>query len=278
MRFDVNPELALFAGSVRGALTGWEPDREPVFGEWRDEHDGALAQRLAELGWVDRWVEPELLAACVAGGIELGRARAPQSLVDGPTLGGSLCVDGRARHVGADARVAVVASAGISLARAELLEREATADGTGTVRVDPGRGEPAPDGIERLRAWSAASHGYLAGLSAVAVERTVAHVSSREQFGAPLAALPGVQARLADAALAAEGIELVAWDAGRRGVATTWPRDTLAWAARATCDVTAVAHQAHGAVGFALESGLHRLSLRSASALAWIDAVLAASV
>ena len=43
MRFETSAELRLFASSVRGALEGWQPPREPAFGTWWDEHDEELA-------------------------------------------------------------------------------------------------------------------------------------------------------------------------------------------------------------------------------------------
>ena len=43
----------------------------------------------------------------------------------------------------------------------------------------------------------------------------------------------------------------------------------LRWAGEACCDVTASAHQVHGALGFALESGLHVYHRRARSVSAW---------
>ena len=43
-------------------------------------------------------MDPALLGPAVAGGVELGRAVAPLSLVDDATLGGPLGIDGRVRH------------------------------------------------------------------------------------------------------------------------------------------------------------------------------------
>jgi alkylation response protein AidB-like acyl-CoA dehydrogenase len=50
----------------------------------------------------------------------------------------------------------------------------------------------------------------------------------------------------------------------------------LLWAGRAARDVTASAHQVHGAVGFALESGVHRAYRRAKSVEAWTRAVVGA--
>ena len=137
MRFTIEPELELFAESVRGALAGWEAPLEPVFGEWQDDRDDDLAGRLAEVGWAELWVDPDLLGPAVAGGIELGRAVAPLSLVDEPTLGVPLAIGGRVRH---------------GEGRVDGGEREPTLDGSGTLRgVDPA----LPFDPERLRVWGA---------------------------------------------------------------------------------------------------------------------------
>jgi len=254
MRFTTEPELELFAESVRGAIAGWEAPLEPVFGEWQDDRDDALAERLAAVGWGELWSDPELLGPAVAGGIELGRAVAPLCLVDEATLGAPLAISGRVRH---------------ATGRVEDGEREPTLDGTGTLRgietvltTDPAR----------LHAWAAVSLAYLAGLADGALGKAVEHARSREQFGAPLAALPAVQARLADAALARDGLLLSAWSAADPEAG--FPRDSLAWAGGACREVTAHVQQVHGGVGFALEGGIHRYYRRAKTVQVWTDALL----
>ena len=255
MRFAVDPELELFAESVRGALAGWESPLEPTFGAWQDDRDEALARRLTAVGWVELWSDPALLAPAVAGGIELGRAVAPLCLLDEPTLGRPLAVGGRVRH-----------GAGHVSG-----EREPTLDGTGTLRGV--EASPLPTEPERLRAFGVATLAYVAGLADASVERAVEHARHREQFGAPLAALPAVQARLADAALARDGLVLSAWSASAE---TAFPRDSLAWAPRACREVTAHVQQVHGGIGFALEGGIHRFYRRAKSVQVWTDALLGA--
>ena len=219
----------------------FEPRLEPVFGEWADDRDDALGARLAGIGWAELWADPELLGPTVAGAIELGRAVAPLHLVDEATLGAPLAV-GQPR-----------------VATAPAGTREPTLDSTGTVVLAARGGTSRPaDQPERWRAWSAATLGYLAGLSRRALDGAVAHARSREQFGAPLASLPAVQERLADAALLADGLELTAWSAAAPADGDpALPASALRWAGAACRDVTASAQQVHGAVGFALESGVH---------------------
>jgi hypothetical protein len=281
VRFEVAPELRLFAESVRGALAGWEPPREPELGTWWDEHDPALAERVPKVGWAELWADPSLLGAVVAGGTELGRALAPLSLLDAATLGGALAVGGRVRHLAAhDGRVAAIGTGGVRLQDGVQGLPEPSLDGTGTRRVALAAAEVdvVADGEARLRAWSTATLAYLAGLASASLDVTVAHVTSREQLGAPLSTLPTMQARLADAALAVDGLELVAWESAAPVPGTeALPAAALAWAGQAARVVTATAHQAHGGIGFALESGVHRAYRRAKSVQVWAAAACAAA-
>lgn len=275
MRFGVSDELRLFAESVRDAIGGWEAAREPELGTWQDDRDEALAARLAAVGWSELWADEELLGAVVAGGVELGRAVAPLCLVDDATLGAPLWVDGRARHgLGAAAFAVPRAGAGLALATPSSEPvREPTLDGSGGVRVEIGALQELDpeDAAARWRVWSAATLAYVAGLGGRALELGVEHARSREQFGAPLASIPAVQSRLADAALAVDATVLLAWSPGEQDLRAA----DLLWAAPACCEITASAIQVHGAIGFALESGLHRLYRRARAASSWITAVCA---
>lgn len=254
MRFTVDQELELFAESVRGALAGWEATGEPVFGEWQDDRDDGLAARLAEIGWAELWSDQGLLGPAVAGGLELGRAVAPLCLVDDATLGGPLAIGGRVRH---------------GAGRVEGGEREPTLDATGTLRAV---GASPPADPDRLRAFGAVTLSYLAGLADAALGKAIAHARSREQFGAPLAALPAVQAHLADAAIARDGLLLTAWSAADPD--SGFQRDSLTWAGGACREVTARVQQVHGGIGFALEGGVHRYYRRAKTVQVWTDALL----
>jgi hypothetical protein len=277
VRFDVSHELGLFAESVRSAIGDWSAPDEPDFGSWHDDRDDALAARVAGAGWADLWAGDELLGAVVAGGIELGRAAAPVCLVDEATLGAPLWFDGRARHARDAAAVAVpLRDGGLALGPPATEARpEITLDGNGTVQVEVtalGRLEPVA-AAACWRAWNAATLGYLAGLADRALGLAVEHARSREQFGSPLSAIPAVQSRLADAALATDAVTLLAWSAASSDGGLQ--EAELRWAGLACCDVTAAAHQVHGAVGFALETGLHVYYRRARSVHAWAAATCA---
>ena len=276
MRFDVASEFQLFGESVRAAIGGWEPTVEPDLGSWSDDYDNALAERLEQAGWHELWKVD--LEAAVAGGLELGRAAAPVCVPDEAALGAPLSVGRRIRH-GADARTCAVPQPAWELAFAAVRgERvaERTLDGTGTIAAKIGKPKPVSDADARWSAWTAASLAYLAGLAAAALEQAVRHAQTREQFGRPLASLPAVQARLADSALAVDGMELTAWRSARAFDAAD-RAPALLWAGAACRDVTASAHQVHGAVGFALETGLHRYYRRAKATQVWAAAVCQAA-
>ena len=278
MNFELDTEVRLFGEAVRAAIGDWEAPREPKLGVWLDDRDDELADRLARAGWQGLWEAD--LGVLVAGAIELGRAVAPMCLVDEVALGAPLSVGPRVRH-GAAAQLCAVPLAGWGLTFGTIAEerrREPTLDGSGTIlarHIEPVR-HAAEDADDRWAAWTAATLGYLAGLAEAAQSAALAHARSREQFGRRLAAMPAIQARLADSALATDGLLLSAWQAAAR--TSESPRDTLSlgarapallWAGAACRDVTASAQQVHGAIGFALETGLHRYYRRAKSAQVW---------
>jgi hypothetical protein len=279
VRFQVADELALFAESVRTAIGVWQPPSEPELGGWQDDRDDELAERMAAAGWTELWAGHELVGAVVAGGIELGRVAAPVCLVDDATLGAPLCVDGRARHGRVAASLAVaLPRRGLGLGpRSSEARPEVTLDGTGTVLVEVS----AIGQLEEVaaaacwRAWNAATLAYLAGLAQRSLSLAVVHARAREQFGAPLSSLPAIQSRLADAALATDALTLLAWAAVTSDSGLQEPE--LRWAGAACCDVTASAHQVHGALGFALGTGLHVFHRRARSVASWAAAACAAA-
>jgi hypothetical protein len=279
MRFDVADDLRLFAESVRAAIGDWESPREPELGTWQDDRDDPLAERLTATGWSELWAGSGLLGPAVAGGLELGRAVAPTCLIDEVTLGAPLLVEGRARHgLRARSLALPLQRNGLALGTPTSEARpETTLDGSGTVRVDASVGgqlEPVA-AAACWHAWSSATLAYFAGLATRALELAVEHARTREQFGAPIAALPAVQSRLADAALAVDAMTLLAWSSTTDE--RSLPAPELLWAGAACCEVTASAHQVHGAVGFALETGLHRYYRRARATHAWTTAVCAAT-
>ena len=228
MRFTVDPELELFAESVRGALAGWEAPLEPVFGDvaGRSRRRTRRAPRRGRLGRA-------------LGAIPTSSARRSPagSSSDAPSRP---CASSTRRRSARRSRSAAGCGTAMGASRAVSGSRRSTA----RARLRGVAAAPLPSDPARLHAWGAVTLAYLAGLADGALDEAVEHARAREQFGAPLAALPAVQARLADAALARDGLLLSPWaaaDPGRR-----LPGDALAWAGGACREVTAHVQQVHG--------------------------------
>jgi Acyl-CoA dehydrogenase, C-terminal domain len=278
VNFDVATELRDIGDSVRAAIGNWDAPLEPELGSWVDDRDDDLGDRLGSVGWESLWDLGEL-GAVVVGALELGRAVAPVCTLDEASLGAPLAVDGRIRH-GASTEACALPEPGwgLTLGRpAAERRKESTLDGTGTVVAEIGEAEtlPADEARARWAAWTAATLGYVAGIADAALAAAVAHARSREQFGRPLGRLPAIQARLADAALLADGLLLTAWQSA--APENVDRQSALLWAGSACREVTASAHQVHGAIGFALETGLHRYYRRAKTVQVWSAAVCHAS-
>jgi alkylation response protein AidB-like acyl-CoA dehydrogenase len=158
------------------------------------------------------------------------------------------------------------------------------AEGVSRVRARTSRGEPLfeltlagvdadADGMlqgEGIGAWivERASVGLAAlqsGVSERALEITTGYVKEREQFGAPLGALPAVQHRCADAYIDLESMRWVTWSAAWK-LATERParRDALIakfWAADAGSRIATATQHLHGGMGVDLDYPIHRYFL-----------------
>jgi Acyl-CoA dehydrogenase, C-terminal domain len=238
----------------------WQPGRAA------SDADPDLDRALAEAGWDELVREPDLLPMVAPAAAELGRGFAALAPVD-RLLGGALRVGELARY--ADERLPLVAprAGSLEVAACERLEPVPYTDALGIARVEAGPAQAEPD-AGRMAAWVAASTGYLAGLTARALELALEHARARHAFGRPLAALEPVQQMLADAATLSDGLELLAQDAP--GL------DALAHAGPAAERATALCMQVTGALGFTLEFPLQRAYRRSRAARAWADALLLA--
>ena len=224
----------------------------------QDDASPALAAALDTIGWAELGADPELAQLVAPAAAELGRRLAPLAAIDA-LLGASPLAGGLVRH---GAAVAVDAAG----ARHVVLDAEPVAygDALGVHRVRASQ----PDGRASdaaLAAWTAASTGYLAGMSEWALATALAYAKDRRAFGATLAALAPVQQRLADAATAARGLALLA--EGTPG------RAALAHAGGAAVDVAAACQQVVGAIGFTLEFPLQRAFRRARAARPWSDAL-----
>jgi alkylation response protein AidB-like acyl-CoA dehydrogenase len=107
--------------------------------------------------------------------------------------------------------------------------------------------------------------GLMAGALADVLARSVAYAGDRRQFGRPISKQQAVQQNLAllaeeaAAAQAAAELAFAAFDRGNPGfdVAVAKTR-----AGQASSQAVAIAHQVHGAIGYALEHPLHASTLR----------------
>jgi butyryl-CoA dehydrogenase len=275
-------EARAFAESVAGVMgrhgapgsTGWAP------GALLAEDSPRLAAALDDLGWPAVATDPELLACAGLGGLELGRALAPLSVLDGllgaSPLAGSLirCRVAGDRAVGAaGAHSADGADAALVLSRVTATERVPSSDGLDVHRVDE-LGDPRPLDADAWRvalaAWLAAGVGYLAGVGEGALELTVTYARQRRAFDSTLAALAPVQQLLARAATEIRGVRLLAtMGAGA---------DALAHAGPAIADACAACQQVTGAIGFTLEYPLQRYTQRARALAVWNDALLDALI
>jgi hypothetical protein len=104
----------------------------------------------------------------------------------------------------------------------------------------------------------------IAGVAAAAVERTAAHLRTREQFGRPLATLQALRHRFAEAAVSAQATRWLVREAAYTGT----PRAVAVAAQYAQQTAAALAPelvQLGGARSFAREYGLHVHTMRLAA-------------
>ncbi|MCM2387576.1 acyl-CoA dehydrogenase family protein [Streptomyces albipurpureus] len=110
----------------------------------------------------------------------------------------------------------------------------------------------------------------MVGGAAAVLDRTVDYVKVREQFGRPLAGFQAVQHLVADAHIAVAGARLVAaqacWRTARGELAEREVAIAKLHSNEAYKLATLNAHQAHGGMGYILETGLHMWSERAKTA------------
>jgi alkylation response protein AidB-like acyl-CoA dehydrogenase len=109
-----------------------------------------------------------------------------------------------------------------------------------------------------LSQWRLLTAAALSGLAAEALAIGVGYVKERRAFGTLIGQFQAIQHRLADAATAAEGLELLTWEAAWAAGSQPERADTLAtmaflYAAETAFHVAREALQFHGGYGFTLE-------------------------
>ncbi|MEN8649920.1 acyl-CoA dehydrogenase family protein [Streptomyces sp. 21So2-11] len=134
-----------------------------------------------------------------------------------------------------------------------------------TLTGTPGErlGGPGPEAYEQVLAASrTAFAGLQAGVCAGSLARAVAHTSTREQFGRPLATNQGVLLRAADAYMDTEAIRVTAYEAAwRHDAGLPFAAQALTagwWASEAGQRVVHAGQHLHGGTGADLEHPVHR--------------------
>ncbi|WP_189716667.1 acyl-CoA dehydrogenase family protein [Streptomyces phaeofaciens] len=287
MRFLPDPEQRAFTGSLDALLTAADTAR--VVREWsRGEHASgrALWSRIAEAG-VFALAVPEAYEGfgprpveLALAFVELGRHAVPGPLVE--TVMAAVLIDelGPAKRLlpalAAGRSMATVAHEGSYALDGDVADLRLSlspgglrlAPGGGPVRagLDPARrltrlrpggellaaGPPVPRALLWARLATAAQ---ALGVGLALLERTVAYVGHRTQFGVPVGSFQAVKHRLADARIALEFARPLVL-----GAAVTMAPADVAAAKVSACEAAyataRTALQLHGAIGYTAEYDL----------------------
>jgi butyryl-CoA dehydrogenase len=258
-------EVAAFASSIRSIVAdhssagAWRP------GSLGDDQLPVLRHHLHNAGWHDLGEDPQTLPFVGPAAVELGRSLVALSELDA-LLGGSPYLSGMTRYADVGDRVVIPGQDGIRMANVVAADPVPYGDCIGACRTQVSDGELLRPDEARVREdmWVAGTVGYIAGMTAEALRIALDHTTKRQAFGKTLAGLDSVQQRLADAALCADGLLLLAEGAP--------DMDALAYAGPASCAAIAECHQVVGAIGYTLEFPLQRFSRRARAMHLWADA------
>ncbi|WP_037668749.1 acyl-CoA dehydrogenase family protein [Streptomyces griseus] len=303
MRFLLDAEQRAFAASLDAMLTA--ADTPALIRRWsRGEHTGgrALWSRIADAG-VFALAVPEAYDGCgprpvdlAVAFVELGRHAVPGPLVETVTAAVLLSEPALAkRFLGSLASGETMATVALGGADGTALDGDTAAlllslgadglrlaPGHGPVRasLDPARrltslapgGElltPGPPLAHALTWARLATAAQALGVGLALLDRTVAYVRQRTQFGVPIGSFQAVKHRLADATIALEFARPLVFGAAL----TMSPADAAAAKVSACGAAYATARtalQLHGAIGYTAEYDLS-LWLTKARALrtAW---------
>jgi alkylation response protein AidB-like acyl-CoA dehydrogenase len=133
-------------------------------------------------------------------------------------------------------------------------------------------GVPGPEAVaSSLRAATALQCVEMVGVARAALVMTTDYVTNRYQFGRPIGSFQAVQHHVADMAIGLDAARLAAYQAVW---SCTEGRDAARQVAlakvaanRAAREVTLMAHQLHGGIGYSTEHRLHLFSDRAAAAM-----------
>lgn len=120
-----------------------------------------------------------------------------------------------------------------------------------------------PGTSERLASWwRVAIAAEISGALDGALAHTVAYLSQRTQFGKTLGSLQGLQHRLAEHYVWAEGVRQLTRRAAYDGAPATGAAEAATYATQAAQLIGADTHQLSGAIGFTTEFDLHLWTTR----------------
>jgi alkylation response protein AidB-like acyl-CoA dehydrogenase len=303
MRFLLDTEQRAFADSLDAMLTA--ADTPSVVRSWsRGEHAGgrALWRRVAEAGVFALAVPeayeglgPRPVELAVAF-VELGRHAVPGPVVETVMAAALLTEPGLAKRLlpalASGEAMATAAPAGSYALDGDVATTRLTWDGDG-LRMAPGHGpvraslDPArrltpllPGGelltpdppVTQALTWARlATAAQALGVGLALLDRTVAYVRQRTQFGVPVGSFQAVKHQLADAKIALEFARPLLF-----GAALTMTESDVAAAKVTACEAAyataRTALQLHGAIGYTAEYDLS-LWLTKARALraSWGD-------
>lgn len=229
--------------------------------------DARLVFRLAGYHALALPVVEAILAQSVAGARE-GRGTVA-SASEGTLVAGRFTgtVTGAVQSEGAEYIVAPAPDGGsmVLATSAGTLSPRATLSGEARDewRFDNAEATTAEADIVRLGAFARAAQ--IGGALDAALAMSVAYANERKQFGKPLGKFQAVQQNLATFAVEAAAANCAAVGAAQaldRGAGAFEVAAAKLRANRAAGTGTSLAHQAHGAIGFTHEYGLHPLTRR----------------
>jgi alkylation response protein AidB-like acyl-CoA dehydrogenase len=253
-------------------------------------YDAELARALAEAGFTDvarasggesGALEATLVAEAVArhaGLVDYGAQALVAPAVTNERLEAPIAIARADRagpvRYGAQARTLLVLDRDAVRVR-RLQPGDAHAEpsnfGFPIARVPRDGGDVLTGAGPRLRAaWDVALAAEISGTLRAALELTVEHVKTRQQFGKPLGAFQALQHRLAECAVLSEGARWLALEAASRKDDADRAGLAAAHASVAAQRIFHESHQLHGAMGLTREHDLFLWSMRLPAL--WLEA------
>ena len=285
MNFELDDDQREILGALRSLLERYAGAARATALAEHGEYDDMLDAALAEAGFdaaldpstLEGALETTLMVEAIAGAAGVtsfpahalvaravaGRALpAPVALGSGPAET-PIRFGAHARTllwwVGDEARVVALEGAEAEPVASNFgypLGRLSAAAVSGGESLGPGSGA-------RLRDWwRVAIAAEAVGTMAAALDRTVAYLKDRIQFGRPIASFQAVQHRLADCAVRVEGSRLLVYEAAYQGAPEEASACAAAYAFDSARQLFRETHQLSGAIGFTREHELHAWSMR----------------